>query len=294
MKSAAAFCRSQVWHANSSFFYAMVLMPTQSRRAVFAVYSFCRLVDDSVDLPLTTGHWHAQRKQAKLAWWRREVHHLLSDRTTTHPVSAELLWAHDQFAIDIRLLLDILDGMEMDLQPRWCQTWDDLERYCRRVAVAVGQLIIPMMRRNQQHSAPPMDHLSYPIGMALQLTNILRDLAEDAAMGRIYLPQQWLQQAGIDRDELLANRHWPPQLQSRLQPLLRQLATTARNYYDQAEQMIPAEERAELLPARLMAAFYRHCLDQLDQHHYDVFQYPVRLGLLTKMGLCWRTWRDNR
>ena len=241
--------RAKVRASGSSFYWAMRILPEDRRNAIFAVYAFCREVDDIADGDTPT----ANPKRA-LDAWRHELDRLYQGRPGT-PVSRALATAVASYGLDKKDLLAIIDGMEMDASgPIKGPSMAELELYCDRVACAVGRLCVPIFGEPGKAGIQTADAL----GLALQLTNILRDIEEDAAMDRLYLPAELLDAEGItSRVPADVLRH--PQLNH----VCRALAKRAERAFADADAAIARCDRAAMRPAIIMMKVYRHNLDKL-------------------------------
>ncbi|MBF0134819.1 MAG: presqualene diphosphate synthase HpnD [Magnetococcus sp. DMHC-1] len=274
------YCQELTRRSGSSFHDAMRLFPAPKRRAMYALYAFCRSVDDVVDCcqdPVVA--------RLELDWWRAEVARTFAG-VPQHPISRELLWAHSRFDLDPAPFFAILDGMTMDLEGRRFSTLADLELYCCKVAVAVGQVAMRIfgLEKASLHAVEE-DRFAHHLGVALQLTNVLRDVAEDLRMGRIYLPLDMLLEAGIAPERLLAGT-WLPELQG----VLARLATVATEHFQQVDRLASTIGRRRMRPALAMGAIYQHYLHVLQMRHFNVFEHPVTLGLLPRLWISWKTW----
>ncbi len=204
LHDAAAYCRKLTEKSKSNFYYAFLFLPTERRRALEAVYAYCRLVDDVVDQEATD-----EAKQAGLAYWQQQLELLFSeqpiDTAALHAVTAELRTVVARFGVRREDLEAIIDGCAMDVGALRYETWDDLRLYCYRVASAVGLMCVRIFG----DATPDVDRYAVDLGIALQLTNILRDVAEDARRGRIYLPAEDLVSFGVDENELTSGIRSP-------------------------------------------------------------------------------------
>jgi phytoene synthase len=234
--------------SGTSFYYAFRVLPRQKRRAIYALYSFCRVVDDCVDEPDGEG-------QAGLDRWLAEVHRCYAGQPST-PLGRELAEALLLFPIPRQSFEDIVAGCRMDLTTRRYARFEDLLVYCRRVASAVGLAAIEIF----EYASPATRDYAIELGLALQLTNILRDVGPDARSGRLYLPLEDLARFGVSEDEILAPGR--PRTGA-LDALLRFELERARARHDQARRLLPAEDRRAMLPARIMGAIYRELLEEL-------------------------------
>ncbi|HVR71514.1 MAG TPA: presqualene diphosphate synthase HpnD [Vicinamibacteria bacterium] len=238
--------------SGSSFYYAFRILPREKRRAIEALYSFCRVVDDCVDEPGGEG-------EAGLLRWLDEAYRCYQGRPTT-PLGRDLAEALFQFPIPRACFEDIVGGCRMDLVVTRYATFADLRVYCERVASAVGLAAIEVF--GYRH--PDTRRYAVELGVALQLTNILRDLGPDAARGRLYVPVEDLRRDGVGEEEFLcgAAHHVAPA--PALLPLLRSQARRARAQYEAARSLLPREDRAAMAPAEIMAAVYRCLLDRVE------------------------------
>jgi len=270
------YCRDKTRGSGSSFFYAFLFLPEDQRRAMMALYAFCREVDDIAD---------EVKEQdialIKLAFWREELERVFADKPR-HPVGRELHWSKQHFAIDEELLLEILDGMLMDVSRKPILKRSDLSLYIYRVASVVGLLSIEVFGYKQRQSRD----FATSLGEALQLTNILRDIAEDARIGRIYIPQEDRIRYRIsDQDFKDGTCH------EAMQQLLQEYADKAEAAYRQALAYLPDEDRASLRPSIVMGCIYYAYMKELRAINFDVWQHPIRILPLRKIWIAWRSWR---
>ena len=274
-----AYCRDKTRASGSSFFYAFLFLPDDQRRAIMALYAFCREVDDIADEVSDQ-----QVALVKLAFWRDEISNVFSGRPR-HPVGRELNWAREHYALDEELLVEILDGMQMDIMHQAIRKPADLSLYAYRVAGTVGLLSIEIFGYRQRRSRD----FATSLGEALQLTNILRDLAEDARMGRIYLPQS-------DRIRYkVGNQAFTDGVMSEgMQQLLGEYGEKAEAAFQKALAFLPGEDRENLRPSLMMASIYYAYLCQIRQVDYNVWQHPVRMLPVRKIWIAWRAWSYER
>lgn len=272
-----AVIRDQVRAAGSSFYWAMRFMPPHKRDAIFAVYAFARDVDDIADSDRPD-----QEKSAGLEAWRREIDALYAGHPS-RPITRALTDPVDTYGLNKRDFLALIDGMEMDgLGPIRAPSTNDLILYCDRVACAVGRLCVPIFGEPGPAGQQTADHL----GLALQLTNILRDVAEDADMGRLYLPAELLQDAGIADTDPMTVLDDP-----RLPEVCMSLSERALREYELAEDAIAQCSRKAMRPAIIMMMVYRKVLDRLrangfkDLVHTDVVSKPEKLWIALRHGL---------
>ena len=235
--------------SGTSFYYAFRILPSAKRRAIYALYSFCRVVDDCVDEPDGEG-------EAGLRRWLEEAHRCYAGQPTTE-LGQELAEALFQFPIPRACFEQIVEGCRMDLTPRRYATFADLRVYCEKVASAVGLASIEIF----EYRNPQTREYAVELGVALQLTNILRDIGADGARGRLYLPLEDLARFGVGESELLDGASNPRRPE--VAALLRFEAERAREHYARAEALLPVEDRRAMASAELMAAVYLALLDEL-------------------------------
>jgi 15-cis-phytoene synthase len=272
------YCENKTRGSGSSFFYAFLFLPEAQRRAMMALYAFCREVDDIADEVSD----EAVALQ-KLAFWSQEIGRVFAGQPT-HPVGRELDWARRHFAFSEELFAEIIDGMRMDVMHQPLVKPADLSLYCYRVAGVVGLLSIEVFGYTNRHASDFAVHL----GKALQLTNILRDVREDVLRGRIYFPQEDRVRYGVADEDIKAGS------MEVLRPLLAHYADEAEQEYRQAMAKLPPEDRISLRPSLLMAAIYHAHLMRLQAAGFDVWRQPVRLSPLRKMWIAWRAWRHEK
>ncbi|MCC7007208.1 MAG: squalene/phytoene synthase family protein [Acidobacteria bacterium] len=267
----------------SSFYYAFLVLPAARRRAILAVFDFCRAVDDSVDFATDSA-----TAAAAVAQWRREVA-LVFQRGQPETAEGRGLQACVvQFGLEREHFDALVDGVEMDLAPREYRTFADLEQYCHRVASAVGLMSIPIFGC----TSPAAREYARDLGVALQLTNILRDVAVDYRRGRVYLPVEDLERFGcsvehIDR-EVAA-----PGAGVRSEPLRRVLehqAARARIFFARAARALPRDEARGLLPAEIMRAIYWNLLERIEDAQCDVFGRVIRVPKPVQARMAISTW----
>ncbi|TLS67582.1 presqualene diphosphate synthase HpnD [Mariprofundus erugo] len=271
-----AYCRDKTRGSGSSFFYAFLFLPEEKRRAMMALYAFCREVDDIADEVSDQ-----QVALTKLNFWREELARTFAGQAS-HPVGHELLWCAGHFPINEELLLEILDGMQTDIMARPFIKQSDLSLYIYRVAGVVGLLSIEVFGYSERKSRD----FATRLGEALQLTNILRDLAEDAAIGRIYIPQEVRSRYQVSDQAFKTGT-----VDESMQKLLQEYGDKAENAFRDAVAMLPPKDRESLRPSIVMATIYYAYLRQLRAIGFDVWSTPVRILPLRKMWIAWRAWR---
>ncbi len=269
------YCQQKAAQSGSSFYYAFLFLPPERRRAITALYAFCREVDDVVDECTDVG-----LARAKLAWWRGEVAELFADRPT-HPVTRALAPALVPFGITEARLVDILDGMAMDLEPAPYPDYAALHQYIYRVADVVGVLAAGIFG----YRDPQTLRYAESLGTAFQLTNIIRDVGEDARKGRIYLPLDEMQRCGVAAADILALRQ-----SDRVVDLIRFQIERAERAYDTALGLLPAADRRAQRPGLVMAAIYRTLLAEIKRDGCRVLTHRTALTPIRKLWIAWRTW----
>jgi len=268
------YCRQKTAASGSSFVLAFWLLPRAKKRAMYALYAFCREVDDIVDDCLDTA-----LAAIKLAWWREEIERVFAGRAE-HPVGQALIGAVQTFQLEKDKFLAIIDGMEMDLRQNRYPDFASLSLYCYRVAGVVGLLSARIFGYQDEKT---LDY-AVDLGTAFQLTNILRDVGEDARRGRIYLPGEELARFGVTEASLLEGC-WTPEFPS----LMRFQAERAEAFYARALDVLPLCDRASQRPGLIMAAIYRALLREIVAADFPVLEGRVRLTPLYKFWLALRT-----
>jgi phytoene synthase len=265
--------------SGTSFYYAFRVLPARKRRAIYALYSFCRVVDDCVDEP-------GGEREEGLRRWAEEVRRCYEGKPATE-LGRDLAEALFQFPIPRGCFEDIIAGCRMDLTTTRYPAFTDLRKYCERVASAVGLAAIEIF----EYTDPRTRRYAVELGVALQLTNILRDIASDAARGRIYLPQEDLARFGVSEAELLAA------VGGGSTPAVRELlafqVARARAHFDLARDLLPAADRKAMTPAEIMAAVYRTLLDEIVRRGYPLAG-RVTLSRPRKAWIALRTFVRSR
>ena len=269
------YCQEKAAASGSSFYYSFLFLPPERRRAITALYAFCREVDDVVDEGMDP-----QVAQAKLAWWRGEVANLFAG-SAQHPVTRALEPHRDNFGLSAARLNEIIDGMEMDLRQSRYLDWTGLEAYCYRVASVVGLLAAGIFGYRDRRT---LDYAK-DLGIAFQLTNIIRDVGEDARKNRVYLPMEDLQRFGVPAADLLQARE-----SSAFRSLMAFEAERARSYYARALAALPAADRRAQRPGLIMAGIYRALLEEIQRDGFRVLSQRTSLTPLRKFWIAWRTW----
>ncbi|MDO7596370.1 MAG: presqualene diphosphate synthase HpnD [Pseudomonadota bacterium] len=273
------YCQDKAAKSGSSFYYSFRFLPLQQRQAIIALYAFCREVDDTVDEIADT-----DIASTKLAWWREEIQRTFHG-IATHPVGLALQSALQNFDLHEEYFMEIIDGMAMDLDQFSYPEFKNLALYCHRAASVVGLLSVEIFGYEDRKTLKYAENL----GLALQLTNIIRDVREDAERGRIYLPQDELQQFNVSADDLLALKSSPELIN-----LLKFQTVRAKKYYQQALQLLPENDRYTQRTGLIMAAIYEATLDEIEKDNFQVMQHRVSLTPLRKLWLAWRIARREK
>ena len=269
------YCQQKTAQSGSSFYYSFLFLPPERRRAITALYAFCREVDDTVDE--TTDQSVAR---IKLAWWRNEVTQMFTG-SPTHPVMLALQPHLAVYDLKQEHLLAIIDGMEMDLDQSRYLDYPNLKKYCWHVAGVVGILSASIFGVTN----PQTLRYAEALGLAFQLTNIIRDVGEDARKGRIYLPIDELQQFNVTAADLLNARH-----SEKFEALMKFQADRAQKLYDEAFALLPQADRRAQRPGLMMAAIYRTLLDEIERDGFHVLTQKISLTPLRKLWLAWKTY----
>jgi phytoene synthase len=271
-------CAQVTRRSRSSFYYAFILLPPERRRALHAVYAFCRFIDDIADD-------EAIREPALLLKrWREELDRVYSG-APTRALSRALADSARRFKIPRELFEEIINGVEMDLSRKRYQTWEELRPYCYRVASALGLICIEIFGYSNQSAKLYAENL----GLALQLTNIMRDVREDAERGRIYLPLEDLARFNVSENEILGGVYSPNFVR-----LMDFEARRARELYALAQSELAQEDRATLLTAEAMRLIYAALLERIINSNYRVLDRRHRLSAPHKLYLVGRAWAEGR
>jgi phytoene synthase len=259
--------------SGSSFYYAFLFLPPARRAAITAFYAFCREVDDVVDEVTDPGV-----ARTKLAWWQAEVAQSFAGKPS-HPVMQALMPCVHAFGLEQGQLLSVIRGCEMDLEQTRYLDFAGLQRYCHLVAGVVGEVSARIFGQTQ----PQTTAYAHKLGLAFQLTNIIRDVGEDAMRGRIYLPVDELQQFDVKAHEILQRKH-----SDRFVALMRFQAQRAQDLYQEALALLPAADRRAQRPGLIMAAIYRTLLAEIERDGFQVLHQRVSLTPLRKLWLAWK------
>ena len=268
-----AYVQEKAAASGSSFYYAFLFLPPQRRAAITAFYAFCREVDDVVDETSDMGVAHT-----KLAWWQTEVHQAFAGHPS-HPVMQALMPLADEFHIQERHLQAVIEGCQMDLAQTRYLDFPGLQRYCHLVAGVVGEVAAHIFGQTQDETTV----YAHKLGLAFQLTNIIRDVGEDALRGRIYVPVNEMQQFDVKAQDLLKREYSP-----RFTELMRFQAQRAHALYDEALALLPKADRRAQKPGLMMASIYRTLLREIERDNFQVLHQRVSLTPLRKLWLAWK------
>lgn len=269
------YCQQKAAASGSSFYYSFLFLPPERRRAITALYAFCREVDDVVDECTD-----AAVARAKLAWWRNEIAAAYRGGAQ-HPVARALAEVAPRYNLPEARLNEIIDGMQMDLDYNRYPDFATLERYCHRVAGVVGLLSAEIFgyadRRTLDYAAN--------LGLAFQLTNIVRDVGEDARRNRIYLPLDELARHGVGETDILQGRET-----DNFRKLMAFQIERAQDYYRAAFERLPAADRRPQRAGIIMAAIYQTLLEEIRRDGCRVLAQRTSLTPVRKLWIAWRTW----
>jgi phytoene synthase len=273
--SFAEYCARLTRQSRSNFYYSFLFLAKEKREAMYAVYAFCRSVDDVADGPASVVD-----KQTGIEAWRRELDRCYQGKPE-HPITAKLAQSLHQFPIPKEHFDELIAGVEMDLTRNRYPTFRDLYEYCYRVAGVVGLMCIEIFG----YRNPKARDYAVNLGVALQLTNIMRDLRVDAERGRIYLPQEELTRFGYSELELLQGVYNPAFV-----GLMRFCSGRAREYFHNASQLLAAEDRRSLFAAEIMGRIYYQLLEAIETAEYRVFDRTITLPTTRKLWIALSIW----
>ncbi|UTY59357.1 presqualene diphosphate synthase HpnD [Massilia sp. erpn] len=269
------YCQQKAAQSGSSFYYSFLFLPPERRRAITALYAFCREVDDTVDECSDES-----LARVKLGWWRKEIAGMYEGQHT-HPVTQALQPHLTAYDLKQEHLQAIIDGMEMDLNQTRYLDYAGMSKYCWHVASVVGILSASIFGATRPETLLYAEKL----GHAFQLTNIIRDVGEDARKGRIYLPVNELQQFNVTAADLLNARHT-----DNFVKLMEFQTARAQQAYDEAFALLPKADRRAQRPGLIMAAIYRTLLKEIQEDGYHVLSQRISLTPIRKLWLAWKTW----
>jgi phytoene synthase len=269
------YCQQKAAASGSSFYYSFLFLPPDQRRAITALYAFCREVDDAVDEAADPGV-----ARAKLTWWRGEIHAAFNG-SPQHPVARALAPVVRAYHLPESQLVEIIDGMQMDLDYNRYPDFATLEVYCHRVAGVVGLLSAGIFGYSQ---AATLEY-ARNLGLALQLTNIIRDVGEDVRRNRIYLPLDELARFDLTTDDIIEGRE-----DQRFERLMAFQIERARRYYERALALLPRADRRPQRAGLVMAAIYKTLLEEIASLRGRTMKQRVALTPLRKLWIAWKTW----
>ena len=269
------YCQEKAAASGSSFYYSFLFLPEDRRRAITALYAFCREVDDVVDEIKD-----AAVARAKLAWWRQEIANVYHGRPQ-HPVARALAEVVGRYGLEETQLQEVIAGMAMDLDYNAYPDFDALKIYCHRVAGVVGTLAAKIFG----YQEPRTLEYAETLGLAFQLTNIIRDVGEDARRNRIYLPLHEMAEYGVTSDDIVHARET-----ENFRKLMEFQIARANGYYDQALSKLPPIDRKAQRPGLVMAAIYRTLLNEIQNDGCHVLTRRTALTPVRKLWIAWRTW----
>jgi 15-cis-phytoene synthase len=259
----------------TSFYYSFLALPAEKRKAIVAVWDFCRAVDDAVDEPNGADPVRA------LAQWRDEITRLYEGHPPATQQGRRLLPFLAKFNLPRSAFEDLVDGVAMDLEQRRYETFDELRQYCLRVASAVGLICVEIFGYRDFQTR---DH-AIDLGIALQLTNIIRDVSTDIQRGRMYIPTEELKRFGCSEEDLRAAL-----MTENLRRLLAFQADRAKQFYRKADAVLPKHDERRLVAARIMGAIYFELLRTIERSGYDVFRQPARVSRPRQAAIAALTW----
>ena len=265
--------------SNTSFYYSFAVLPKHKREAISAVYAFCRYTDDIVDEGTDQ-----RRKVVLLRKWRMELGQALRG-SSTFPLLNQMSGTARKFNIPVDHFYDLIRGMEMDLGKTRYETFEELHEYCYLVASTVGL----MCRQIFGYKNESTREYAINLGIALQLTNILRDVKDDGKRGRIYLPREDLRRFGYAEEDLLAGLHTPAFVN-----LMRFECERARRYFDAARNALKDEDKYYFFAARIMWSIYAHLLRRIERSNYNVFGHRIALPRFLKLLIAFRYWLSHQ
>jgi len=270
------YCQEKAAKSGSSFYYSFLFLPPERRRAITALYAFCREVDDVVDECTDPSV-----ARIKLAWWRTQVERLFTAGQADHPVMQALAPHIKDSAITPERLLAVIDGMEMDLDQTRYLDWPGLRKYCWHAAGVVGELSAGVFG----YTDPQTLKYAETLGLAFQMTNIIRDVGDDARRGRIYLPVNDMQQFDVKASDILNNVY-----SDRFTALMRFETERARALYQEAFRMLPEVDRRAQRPGIMMASIYHALLQEIEHDEWQVLHQRISLTPVRKLWLAWKIW----
>lgn len=266
-------------NSNTSFYYSFSLLPRQKREAIHTVYAFCRYTDDIVDEERPE-----RNNGVLLRKWRMELGRAMRGEST-YPLLNQLSATAHRFNIPVDHFYELIRGMEIDLTKTRYRTFEELKEYCYLVASSVGLMCRKIFGYRNESSRD----YAVNLGIALQLTNILRDIADDAKRGRIYIPAEDLERFGVTEDDLLKLRYTPEFVE-----LMRFECARASHYFDIARDALADEDKRFFFAARIMWSIYAHTLNRIIASNYNVFERRISISKLLKVLITFRYWLSHK
>ncbi|MBI4535662.1 MAG: presqualene diphosphate synthase HpnD [Ignavibacteriae bacterium] len=265
--------------SNTSFYYSFSLLPKHKREAIHAVYAFCRYTDDIVDEDADE-----RRKVLRLRTWRMELRRALQGQSA-YPLLNQLNSTARRFNIPVDHFYELIRGVEMDLTKTRYRTFEELKEYCYLVASSVGLMCRQIFGFKNESTRD----YAINLGIALQLTNIIRDVKDDAKKGRIYIPLEDMQRFGYTEDDMLNLRYSPEFIN-----LMRFQCDRAKEYFDMARNALKDEDKYYFFAARIMWSIYAHILRRIERSNYNVFQRRISISKFLKVLIAFRYWLSHR
>ncbi len=269
------YCQEKAAKSGSSFYYSFLFLPPERRRAITALYAFCREVDDVVDESS-----ESSIARIKLAWWRTQIDEMFKGKPD-HPVTRALQPHLQTCSITRERLLAVIDGMEMDLDQTRYLDWPGLRKYCWHAAGVVGELSAGVFG----YGDPKTLVYAEKLGLAFQMTNIIRDVGDDARRGRIYIPVNDMQKFEVKASDILNGEY-----SDRFSALMKFQTDRARTLYREAMENLPESDRRAQRPGLMMAAIYYALLDEIERDNWQVLHQRISLTPVRKLWLAWKVW----
>ena len=271
---------------DTNFYYSFLVLPPQKRKAIIAVWDFCRAVDDAVDVPDVSSCWsggtvNSMTRGQALDWWKHELTACFSGGKPESPQGCQLQPFISQFMLPRHAFERLIEGVEMDLRNQRYATFNELHQYCLRVASAVGLICVEIFG----YQDPRACEYATELGVALQLTNIVRDVPADLAQGRLYLPTEDLDKFGCTEEQLCDGI-----LTQSVTALLAYQCNRARTYYERAAAVLPYDDKRRLVAAQIMGEVYFELLKRIESSNYDVFSRVVRVPRSRRAVIAVKTW----
>lgn len=278
------YCQNKTAASGSSFYYSFLFLPVKKRRAITALYAFCREIDD-----VTDEIKDPSIVRIKLEWWRNDVSKIYNGQPE-HLVNQELQQVIQDFDLKEDLLHEMINGMQMDVDNTRYPHFDSLEQYCYRVAGVVGLLSIEIFGYSNQQT----QQYARLLGNALQLTNIIRDIYEDALRQRIYIPEDELKRFNITQSQIYTGKLNSEEDQKNFKELIQFQCERAKDYYKKALTALPPEDRYPQSTGIIMAAIYEATLDEIIADDFQVLKHRIKLTPIRKLWIAWRTYRKEK